>query len=242
MPKNMKIIFEMPGTQIDAEYFSNGVLTELKKIVESDDYDENDIFDYIRNHRTGYGVSVSNGMFIHDEEMKCIIQDGDEQLDVTLMPFDESEEDLTYQELLEQYDLQDTGAVIAVNISSGISYLKKNDEPSGNQHIMLEVVDYSHGQLEGVFEVDENVTLKDLDMKDFVIETLDVDGEADVCKITYGEGLVGQMHEEEIRKLYYKGKDVELNLNYQGGSGYINIHIRDEDGDLIETPIDELTE
>ncbi len=238
----MKIIFEMSGTQIDAQYFSDDVLRELRKIVACNDYDENDVFDYVRQHRTGYGVSVSNGMFVHDENMKCIIEDGNETLNVFLMPYDESEEDLTYEELIEEYDLQGAGAVITANISSGIPYLKKDDEPSENQHIMLEVVNYIHGQLEGVFEVDDNVTIKDLDMKDFFIETLNVDGEADVCEITYGEGLVGQMHEEEIHKLYYKGKDVELNMNYQGGTGYINLHIRDEDGDLIETSVDELAE
>lgn len=242
MSKTMKISFEMPGTQIDADYFSNEVLEELKKIAESDDSEEDDVIDYIREHRTGHGISVSNGMFIHDDAMKCTIEDGKEKLTVSLLPFDDSEEDLAYEELIEDHDLQDAEAVIPVNIDSGQRMLTKKDEPAENQHIMLEVVSYKNGQLEGFFEVDDNVTLKDLNMQDFVIEALNVDGEADVCEITYGEGIVGEMHESEVHALSYKGQNIELNLNFQGGSGYNQLFIRDEEGDLVETRIDELNE
>lgn len=240
MSKTMKISFEMPGTQVDANYFSNEVLDAIKKMTESGESDNDEIIDYIREHREGTGINVSNGIFVHADELKCTIEDGDDKLNVSLMCFNSSDDE-TYDELVEENELQDAEAILAVDLDNEI-FLTKGDGPSKDQHVMLEIANYMDGQLVGFFEVDDNTTVKDIDMKDFAIQTLNVDGEGEISEITYSEGTVGTEHESEVHKLSYKDNDIELGLNFQGGSGEVQLFIRDEDGDLVETEIEDLND
>jgi hypothetical protein len=234
MPKKMKITFELGSTQVDAHYFNGKAQETIKDMIASGAYDEDEIVESIREYRDGDGVCVSNGMFINDENIKCVIEDGDETLTVNLVCYSDDEYE-SFEEMIADHGLQEAEAVIAVNVDETIT-LSESDEPSKNQSVMLEIIGYMSGQLVGYFEVEDGVTLQNLDMKDFKIQLLNVDGGGDLQELTYGSGMIGSPHEDEIRKMSYKGQDIELDLNFQGGSGEAQIYMRDEDGSLTWDP------
>ncbi|MCK0165634.1 hypothetical protein [Marinobacter sp. S6332] len=235
MPKQMKISFEIiESAQVDAHYFSAETQETIKDMISSGAYEEDEIVESIREYRDGDGVCVSNGMFVDDENITCTISDGDETLSVNLISYFDGEYE-SFEEMIADHDLQESKAIIAVDVDNQI-YLTKSDDPSKKQSVMLEIINYMSGQLVGWFEVEDDVNLQDLDMKDFKIQLLSVDGEGELQELTYGEGLIGSLCELEIHKVSYKGKDLDLGLNFQGGSGEARIYMREEDGTLSWNP------
>jgi hypothetical protein len=45
-----------------------------------------------------------------------------------------------------------------------------------------------------------------------------------------------------VYKLSYKAKSIELDLAFQGGGGGPMLFIRDEDGDFMETEVEDLVD
>ncbi|WP_417548630.1 hypothetical protein [Marinobacter segnicrescens] len=238
MTKKVEIRFEDSGTQVDAYYFGTDILKKIEEMVESGDCDEGEIVEFIQsnNKRT---ISVSKGMYIHSENLKCQIKDGDDVRAVSIMPIQSDDEDMSYQDWIEENDLEDAEAILVADESTGI-FLSPKDDPSIDEHVILDITNYDYGQLVGYIEVDDDLVINDIDIGDFSIQLLNVDGEGVLSEITYGEGTIGTEHEDEIYKLTYKGQEIELNLNFQGGSSEIQLFLRDEDDDLVQTDIDEL--
>jgi len=239
MSKTIKICFEMSGTQVDADFFSEETLKNSKKLASKNDWEEEDFFNYLQENREGSGKCLAQGMYVEADELKCTMSDGNETITFFIMPFHPINED--YDEIFEEKEFENVDYIMEADFSKGTALTKK-DDPSKNEHVLLTVIDYDYGQLEGEFEVEDNFDLKDINMKDFFLKTFDLDGESELSDISYGQGTVGDIYEVEVSELFYKGTPIGLNLNFQGGGGHHQIFIRDEDGDLCEMEFEEIVE
>jgi hypothetical protein len=234
MSKKMKIFFENSGagTQVDGTYFSNEVLEKVKKMSRSDDFDESDINQYIHDNSSGDYI-LCGGIWIHDEELKFTIMDGDKEVKIPVLLLEEGSGSL--QEQAEAEGLGNNKQILAISEDDIMhEELRNFKSPTKEQHVLLEIVRYKYGQLHGEFKVEDDVKIEDLDMNDFKLTALSVDGGYgdDITRITYEQGTIGFPHEVEIKELFYKGEEIELNLNFQGGMGDQQLWVRDEDGDL----------
>lgn len=238
MSKTIKICFEMSGTQVDADFFNPQTLNDAKNLALKNDWEEDDFLNYIQEHREGNGMCIARGMYVDADDLKCTITDGDDTITFFMMPFHPINED--YEEVFEDRELENADYIMEADFSNG-TVLTEKDNPT-EKHVILTIIDYDYGKLEGEFEVGDDFDLKNINMKDFFLRIFDLDGDSELSEISYGRGIVGSMHEVEVGELFYKDEPIELNLNFQGGGGYKEIFIRDEDGDLCEMEFEEIIE
>lgn len=237
MSKKLKISFNASGTQVDADLFNNDVWEEVKRMGKSGEYDVLDLISHIEDNRHEDGVIVANGVCIDSDGLECTIEDEDgNKIEFDILMIDSDDDEMTFDDWVENQGLEDSKYIL-VHRTENTSMRDKEEEPTKDQHFLIKTVDYDYGQLHGDFKVEDDFDLKNIDMNDFVLKTIDLDGESELDGRAVGNGEI------DIVGITYKGKDVELGLDFQGGGGGENlVFIRDENGRLSEIDLEDLIE
>jgi hypothetical protein len=229
MSKFLTITFEMSGTQVDADYFSNEIWDDVKEMAKAGDHDLLDLYDHIENNRHEDGVIIANGIIADSDMLTCKIEDDSgNKIEADILQID-SNSTTPHKTVLEQQGLEKSKFIL-LNKTENMSVEKKENNPTKEQNILLKISEYDYGQLVGVFKVDDDFNIFDINMNDFVLKTLDLDGDTEISQLTYSNGYTGNEGDADIIGLTYKGEEVFLDLNFQGGNGENVIFIREGDG------------
>jgi hypothetical protein len=85
--------------------------------------------------------------------------------------------------------------------------------PNG-MHLLIETIEYDHGELITEIEISKKIT----SLKNFILQTRDLDTSSNLSEATYRTGLLNGA-EYDIVQLTYKGESASFELNFSGICG-----------------------